>query len=90
MVEGKLPTKEEVESYIRERNNWGRWGDDDQRGVTNLITPEKVAAASSLVRTGRRVSLSRFVPKTPGPGNPVPAQHWMYTMDRGNGGRCRL
>ena len=26
MVEGKLPSKEEVESYIRERNNWGQWG----------------------------------------------------------------
>ena len=54
MAEEKLPSKEEVESYIRDGNNWGRWGDDDQRGVTNLITPEKVAAAGRLVRTGRR------------------------------------
>lgn len=32
--------------------NWGRWGDDDERGTTNLITPERVAAAAGLVRTG--------------------------------------
>ena len=85
MVDAKLPSKEEVESYIRERNNWGRWGDDDQRGVTNLITPEKVVAATRLVQNGRQVSLSRFLPKTPAPGNPVPAQHWMYTLSRGDG-----
>jgi len=51
MAEANLPSNEEVESYIRDRNNWGRWGDDDQRGVANLITPEKVAAAS----LGRRL-----------------------------------
>ena len=25
----------------REPNNWGRWGDDDQRGTQNLIGPEQ-------------------------------------------------
>jgi len=34
-------------------SNWGRWGEDDERGTTNLITPERVAAAAKLVRTGR-------------------------------------
>lgn len=33
-------------------SNWGRWGPDDERGTTNLITPERVAAAARLVRTG--------------------------------------
>ncbi|MDQ2627320.1 cyclase family protein [Mycolicibacter senuensis] len=33
--------------------NWGRWGDDDELGTLNLITPEKVAAAAALVRHGK-------------------------------------
>ena len=26
--------------------NWGRWGDDDERGTLNLLTPEAVLAAT--------------------------------------------
>ncbi|HZN15110.1 MAG TPA: cyclase family protein [Acidimicrobiales bacterium] len=40
-----------------EPNNWGRWGDDDQRGCVNLLTPERIAAAATLARTGKRISL---------------------------------
>jgi len=31
---------------------WGLFGDDDQIGTLNLLTPERVAAAARLVRTG--------------------------------------
>ena len=34
-------------------SNWGRWGADDERGTTNLITRERVVAAARLVRTGK-------------------------------------
>ena len=34
-------------------SNWGRWGADDERGTTNLITPERLVAAARLVRTGK-------------------------------------
>jgi kynurenine formamidase len=37
--------------------NWGRWGDDDERGTLNLITPEAVLAASKLVKTGKVYNL---------------------------------
>jgi kynurenine formamidase len=33
--------------------NWGRWGDDDERGTTNLITPERLVAAGRLIRQGK-------------------------------------
>lgn len=36
-----------------ELSNWGRWGADDERGTTNLIPPERVAHAGSLIRTGQ-------------------------------------
>ena len=85
-MERRLPTQEEVESYLRDRRNWGRWGDDDGVGAINLITPQKRAAAAGLVRSGRSLSLSRDFPKTPGPGNIYPAQHWMRTIERGTGG----
>ena len=39
VTERPLPTKAEVEGYLRERRNWGRWGADDQVGAVNLITP---------------------------------------------------
>ena len=40
-----------------EPNNWGRWGADDQRGCLNLLTPERVATAATLARTGKRFAL---------------------------------
>lgn len=33
--------------------NWGRWGDTDELGTLNLITPAKVAEAAALVRHGK-------------------------------------
>jgi kynurenine formamidase len=37
-----------------------RWGADDQRGASNLITPNKVLEASRLIRTGQIISLGRI------------------------------
>src|ERR1700753_1230036 len=79
-VNGRTFTKADTEHYLRERNNWGRWGDDDELGAINLITPEKRVQAASLGRAGRSVSLRRPFPKEPGAGTPKPALH---SMDRG-------
>ena len=86
MAERRIPTREEVLSYLHQRRNWGRWGQDDQIGAINLITPAKRVKAASLVRTGRSVSLSRDFPKLPAPGNTHPADHWMKIVPRGTGG----
>jgi kynurenine formamidase len=51
-----------------EHNNWGRWGDEDQRGTANLLTPERVAQAAALVRTGKRFSLGLPIGGVPTPG----------------------
>lgn len=42
------------------RHAWGAFGEDDDLGTINLLTPERVAAAASLVRTGEVVSLGRL------------------------------
>ena len=34
-------TKDQVNRWMTELSNWGRWGKDDQRGAVNLITPAK-------------------------------------------------
>jgi kynurenine formamidase len=81
-----LATDEEIQAFLNERSNWGRWGEDDERGAINLITPEKHQEAAGLVESGRSISLSRFWPKRPGPLNPQPAQHFPQWFDRGGSG----
>ena len=86
MMERRVPTKEEVLAYLYEDRNWGRWGQDDQMGAVNMVTPEKRAAAARLVKSGRAISLSREFPKTPAPNNPTPAIHYMKRHIREDGG----
>ena len=49
----------DVLAFHETLSNWGRWGDDDQLGALNLITPEVTAAAAATVRSGRTVSCAR-------------------------------
>jgi len=37
--------------------NWGRWGDDDERGALNLITPDAVLTATRVCKTGKVYNL---------------------------------
>ena len=38
--------------------NWGRWGDQDQMGQLNLMTPERILAAFQLVKKGKIYNLA--------------------------------
>lgn len=38
-------------------NNWGRWGEDDERGALNLLTPDVVKAAAASITQGKVYSL---------------------------------
>jgi len=49
-------------------NNAGRWGQDDELGTLNHITPAKRRSAAGLVRTGEVVSLAH--PISPGEAGP--------------------
>jgi kynurenine formamidase len=57
-LSGNTPSEEDVLGYFDALSNWGRWGEDDQLGTLNLISPEKRIAAAELVRVGRSVSCS--------------------------------
>lgn len=46
------PTHEEVLEFFDSLSNWGRWGDEDELGTLNLLTPEVSLAAIDLVGEG--------------------------------------
>ena len=51
-------TEAQLDKWMQELSNWGRWGKDDVLGTLNTITPEKRRQAAALVKTGETVSLS--------------------------------
>ncbi len=65
-----------MDALFEKVKNWGRWGDDDERGTLNLLTPEHMARAARNV-VGRTVNCGRVLPVAPSVENPVPAQHMM-------------
>ncbi len=62
-------------------SNWGRWGDDDESGTTNLLTPDMVRLAARLVQTGTVYSLA--APLSPdGPNLPTRRPTWHVVTHR--------
>lgn len=59
----------------RELSNWGRWGDDDEKGTLNFVTPKTVKEALTAVRTGQRYELSIPV------GASGPQNGWMRRIN---------
>lgn len=49
---------DDVKALADKYKNWGRWGDDDQLGTLNYITPQKIVDASGLVTQGKVLSLA--------------------------------
>jgi hypothetical protein len=76
--------QETVLEWMKEISNWGRWGDDDQLGTLNLITPEKRRQALALVEDGVSVSLAHDTLKDETPDNPLPFGHEMLSTGSNN------
>ncbi|MEE8325407.1 MAG: cyclase family protein [candidate division NC10 bacterium] len=70
-------TEQDVDRWMTELSNWGRWGKDDQLGAVNLITPQKRKQAAALVREGISISLARPLDKEKAVDNPNPLEHVM-------------
>src|SRR4029078_935713 len=70
----------EFDQIYERVKNWGRWGPDDERGTMNYLTPDKVAAAAKLVKSGRQVSMAIPIGKVAVPDNPNPAVHIMSLL----------
>ena len=79
-------TKADVNRWMTELSNWGRWGKADQVGTLNLITAAKRQEAAALVKDGLSVSLSHDALTEPALDNPEPFGHKMtYTGAHPNG-----
>lgn len=62
-------------------SNWGRWGNDDERGTTNLLNSAMVQHAAGLVQRGDVYSLA--APVSPdGPNLPTRRQTWHVVTHR--------
>jgi kynurenine formamidase len=68
-------SRAEFDQLMRENSNWGRWGEGDQLGTLNFITPEKRRDAASLVQDGIAVSLALELNKHKDELNAYPFEH---------------
>ncbi len=71
------PSEEELDQLFRSLSNWGRWGENDERGMLNHLQPEHKVAAAATVQEGLSISLAHDLGTTPSPENPYPAHHHM-------------
>src|SRR3990172_10659154 len=75
----KLPSYDQlpVKAGAPEGSAWGLFGDDDQLGCLNLLTPERAVAAARLVRKGAVFPLNLRIdePNPPLYGRRAPPHH---------------
>ena len=79
-------TEEDLDRWMTEISNWGRWGKEDQLGAINLITPAKRKQAAALVKEGVSISLARDPQTEKAIDNPSPYQHTMIRTGNGDSG----
>ena len=75
-------TKAQVDQWMTELSNWGRWGKMDQIGTLNLITPDTRRQALKLARDGVSVSLAHTIDKQKADDNPRPL--WQEMVHHGS------
>ena len=74
---GHVTEEPDFQALFDHCSNWGRWGDDDERGTLNLIGPEQRIRAASLVREGATVSCAHPINTVGDSDNTSPAVHTM-------------
>ena len=70
--DSRTVTAAQYERWKKQISNWGRWGEDDEIGALNLITPAKRRQAAALVRDGVSVSLAADADTVKAVDNPNP------------------
>jgi kynurenine formamidase len=70
-------SEQDVLGLFERCSNAGRWGDDDERGTLNHITPAKILQALALPRLGRTVSLAHDLSPRSSPKNNDPMRYRM-------------
>ena len=76
-----VPDYDELASAQPPHSSWDVFGRDDQLGTINFITPQRVAAAARLIKTGRRFgldhTLTAFEPYPTGTRSPI--EHHVFS-----------
>ncbi|MEX0683770.1 MAG: cyclase family protein [Dehalococcoidia bacterium] len=83
----ELPSYDQlpVTSGAPPRSAWGLWGDDDELGCLNLLTPERVADAAKLARKGVAFPLNLRIDRPDPPLYGRGAVRHTITGEGGNG-----
>jgi kynurenine formamidase len=68
---------DEARTIYEQVKAWGRWGQDDERGALNLITPAKRRQAAHLVQHGVSISAELPLAKAGATDSPYPVMHFM-------------
>jgi len=56
-----ITTEADFNRALKELSNWGRWGNDDELGASNLITPAKRRQALALAKEGLTISMAHDI-----------------------------
>jgi kynurenine formamidase len=71
-------TAQEFRELFDAVSNWGRW--DNDRGALNHLTPDLIATAAALVRSGTTITLGQPLPTEACIDVPEPADHHMTML----------
>jgi kynurenine formamidase len=77
------PSQDQLLEWMASLSNWGRWGDHDQRGTLNLLSPAATRRAAALVQDGATVSCARPIRYEAASDSPLPPQHYMLASGDG-------
>ena len=87
IAQSRSLTKADIDRWMTELSNWGRWGEEDELGALNLITSAKRKQAAALVKEGISVSLALDTNKERAVDNPSPFKHKMNRTGLNNPGQ---
>jgi kynurenine formamidase len=83
---GGVALPEQLQELARRVSNWGRWGDDDERGTLNFIDAAAVLRGVAAVRRGATFSLAIPMhaggPQTGGIPGRINPQHRMIAVNQ--------
>lgn len=72
-------TKVDIDQWMKDLSNWGRWGVNDQLGAVHLIIPAKRIEAAALIKKGLSISLAHDDSPEQSVDNNPPFGHKMLT-----------
>ena len=79
----EIPSEAQVLEWMSSLSNWGRWGEEDQKGCLNLINESNRLKAAALVKDGSTVSCARPITTEIQPDTSFQVQRYM--IDSGEG-----